>query len=358
MSYERDNIKRMTGYVPGEQPADGSVVKLNTNENPYPPADAVIEALQSISADALRRYPNPTAAAFRKQAAELHDVAPENIMATNAGDEVLRLAITTFVEPGQPIGTAEPSYSLYPVLAEAHGSPTVRIALNEDWSIPDDLPTRLNDANVPLTFLVNPHAPSGRLTDVAHLSAIAKALNGVLLIDEAYVNFVDPQLNYDATRLIREHDNVLILRTLSKGYSLAGLRFGYAIGAASLIDPMQTKTKDSYNTDAVSQRLAETALRYRDEAALTWKAVRSERARVTDALTAAGLKVAPSQTNFVLATVPGDSGGGAKNIYESLKARKIFIRYFDQDRLRDKLRITLGTPDENTALLNALKEIL
>lgn len=353
MPYERVNIQRMSGYTPGEQPADAGVVKLNTNENPYPPAPAVMEALRAVPADALRRYPPPMADEFRKVAAQVHGVKPENIIATNAGDELLRLAITTFVEPGRPIGTAEPSYSLYPVLADIHGSPTVRVGLKDGWSLPPDFARRMNDAGVQLAFAVNPHAPSGTLTRVEDLAAVAESLDGVLLIDEAYVDFVDPSLRHDAVQLVKRFDNVLLLRTLSKGYSLAGLRFGYGLGAASLIEPMLTKTKDSYNTDAVSQRLATAALRSRGEASKTWEAVRNERSRVVRELAALGLPCLPSQSNFILATSPN-----ARHLYESLKARRIYVRYFDQDRLRDKLRITIGTPEQNDALLNALKELL
>ncbi len=350
--YERPNIARMTGYTPGEQPEAADVVKLNTNENPYPPCEAVMAALRSVQAESLRKYPSPLATGFRQAAAEVHGVEPRNILATNAGDELLRLAITTFVEPGQPIGTAEPSYSLYPVLADIHGSPTVRVPLNDDWSLPSDFARRMNEAGVALTFIVNPHAPSGVLTPVAALRQIAKELGGVLLVDEAYIDFVDPALRHDAVWLVRECPNVLLLRTLSKGYSLAGLRLGYGIGSAGLIEPMLTKTKDSYNTDAVSQVLATAAMQSRDQAAKTWQVVRSERARVAAALERLGLPCPPSQSNFVLASHPK-----ARELYESLKQRSIFVRYFDQDRLRDKLRITLGTPEQNDKLLNTLKEI-
>ncbi|WP_459872916.1 histidinol-phosphate transaminase [Endothiovibrio diazotrophicus] len=358
MSYERDNIRRMHGYAPGEQPASAKVVKLNTNENPYPPAAAVMEALRAVTAEELRRYPPPFSQPFQQVAAQLHGLAPENIVATNGGDELLRLAITTFVDPGRPIGVAEPSYSLYPVLAEIHDSPTFRVDLNDHWEMPENFAALMNEADVPLTFVVNPHAPTGRLESVERLSRIAAELDGVLLVDEAYVDFVDPELAHDAVELVRRHDNVLLLRTLSKGYSLAGLRFGYGLGAASLIEPMQAKAKDSYNKDIVGQRLAAAALTARAEAADSWRRVRAERGRVSEALAAFGIDCLPSQTNFLLARVPEGLAGGARAIYQALKERGIFIRYFDLDRLRDKLRITIGTPQENDALLGALGEIV
>ncbi|MEX2672813.1 MAG: histidinol-phosphate transaminase [Phycisphaeraceae bacterium] len=355
MAYERQNIQRMAGYVPGEQPADADVIKLNTNENPYQPAEPVLQAMRGVEAEALRRYPPPTAMPFREAAAELHGVHPENILATNGGDELLRLLITTFVEPGESIGVTEPSYSLYPVLAAVQDAPVVRVALHDDWSMPDDLAEQMNAAGVKLTLVVNPHAPSGTLADVATLRALATQLDGVLVIDEAYVDFVDPDLGYDAVGLVREMANVVILRSLSKGYSLAGLRFGYGIGSAGLIEPMLTKTKDSYNTDIVSQRVATAAIRHRDLAIRNCEAVRRERASMTEALAKLGLSCPPSQSNFVLASVPDDCAGGAKALHEALKQQGIFVRYFDQDRLRDKLRITIGTPRQNHALLEALQ---
>lgn len=355
--YERDNVAAMSGYVPGEQPTSRDVVKLNTNENPYPPSERVMAALRDVDAEALRRYPNPTARGFRERAAGLHEVDPDQVIATNGGDELLRLLITTFVDPGRPIGYPEPSYSLYPVLAAVHGSPVHRVALNADWSLPADLADQMNAAGVQLTFVVNPHAPSGTLTDVSALGRLAEGLDGVLVIDEAYVDFVDPGLAHDAVELVRGGglDNVVLLRSLSKGYSLAGLRFGYGIGPAGLIEPMLSKTKDSYNTDVVSQRLAEAAIGDPEAAARSWAAVRDERARLTVELTALGFVVPASQSNFVLATAPD---GRAAELYEALKARGIVVRYFDDERLGDKLRITVGTGAENDALLGALRELL
>jgi histidinol-phosphate aminotransferase len=356
MTYERESLRKIHGYTPGKQPAaTAKVVKLNTNENPYPPCAAVMGALTRVPAEALRRYPPPFADGFRAVAARLHGLAPEQVMAVNGGDELLRLAISTFVEPGQPLGVFEPSYSLYPVLAALHGSPVHNLPLQDDWSLPARAAEQLNAAGVPLTFVVNPHAPSGALTSVEALSELAGALEGVLLVDEAYVDFVDPERAYDATELVRRHSNVLLLRTLSKGYSLAGLRFGYALGDAGLITPMLTKTRDSYNVDAVAQQLAQAALEHRAEAAETWRKVREERSRVSDALTTLSFQVAPSQSNFLLAAVP-PAFGDAGSLERSLEARNVLVRYFDQPRLRDKLRITIGTAEENDALVNALRE--
>ncbi|HKP63460.1 MAG TPA: histidinol-phosphate transaminase [Polyangiales bacterium] len=367
MAYERASIQRMTGYVPGKQPTTADTIKLNTNENPYPPAPEVMRALLEVPADVLRRYPEPLADAFREIAAEVHGVAREQIVAVNGGDELLRLAVTTFVEPGTPIGVLEPSYSLYPVLAEIHGSPLVRVPAGsgspalrggstEDFSVPADFAARLNSERVNLAMLVNPHAPSGTLVSRSQISAIARELRGVLLVDEAYVDFADPELGHDLLPLLAEHDNLLFLRTLSKGYSLAGLRFGYGIGRAELIAPMLEKTRDSYNVDVVAQRLAAAALHSRGYAVETWKSVRQERARLVDALAALGLRVLPSQSNFLLAYVP--AGASASQLRDRLEAGGLLVRHFAQDRLHDALRITVGTPEQNDRLLELLSGLL
>jgi histidinol-phosphate aminotransferase len=356
MGYERANIAAMHGYVPGKQPRSSETIKLNTNENPYPPCAAVMQALSEVAPDALRRYPPPAADELRETAAALHGLSADQVVPVNGGDELLRLAITTFVEPLAPIGVVEPSYSLYPVLAEVHGSPIVRAEADAEFGLPEDLGARMRSAGVKLLLLVNPHAPSGRLTQVAELARVARAIDGVLLIDEAYVDFVDPELGHDAVPLVREHDNVLILRTFSKGYSLAGLRAGYGLGAASLIEPLLWKTRDSYNLDAVAQRLATAALRHRDEAAESWRKVRAERLRLATELGALGFACAPSQTNFVLARVP--QGQAAEALLHGLERHGVLVRHFAAPRLDDKLRITVGTPAENDALLTALRALL
>jgi histidinol-phosphate aminotransferase len=363
MPYERDNIRALDAYTPGEQPGDLRVVKLNTNENPYPPCEAVLEAVRCVSAEALRRYPPPMADGFRQAAAKVHGLAPEQVIATNGGDELLRLAVTAFCDPrprdsrdgdaiaGGGVGMAEPSYSLYPVLAAVHDAPLVRVPLREDWSLPADFARRLNQAGCRLAIVVNPHAPSGRLEPLDVLERLARAFSGVLMIDEAYVDFA----KRDALPLLdpaRGLENVLLLRSLSKGYSLAGLRFGYGLGPRHLIAALQ-KTKDSYNTDVLAQAAATAALEHREQAAITWRKVIDERTRISAELERRGFTVWPSQSNFILAQSPGSSLP-AKAIYESLKARGVLVRYFDQDRLRDKLRITIGTPAENDALLAKL----
>lgn len=352
MSYERGNVARMAGYAYGEQPAGTDIVKLNTNENPYPPSPAVAEALARFDAAALRRYPPAAADDLRRVLAGRLGIEPGNVVATNGGDEGLRLAITTFVDPGAVLGLAEPSYSLYPVLAAVQDCTVANVPLDADWKPPADLAQRLNAAGARLTCLVNPHAPSGVLLDGETIARIATELDGVLLVDEAYVDFADPARQHDLAPLIRRHDNLLLLRTLSKGYSLAGLRVGFLIGDAGLVEPIRVKTRDSFNVGTLAQSIAIAALSDPDHANRSWRSIRSERKRLADALRAQGWVVPESQANFVLARK-----SRAAEAYRSLRARGIYVRYFDQPRLADCLRITVGRDDENDKLLGAIAAI-
>ncbi|MEM8766335.1 MAG: histidinol-phosphate transaminase [Pseudomonadota bacterium] len=358
MTFERDNIRRMHGYEWGEQPDSETVLKLNTNENPYPPAPAVADALARFQVDSLRRYPQPTAEGLRQRLAAMHDLTPEQIVVTHGGDEALRLAFTTFVEPGSAFGMLEPSYSLYPVLSDIQGSQVKSLALDEAWDLPRNFAQEMNEAGANLTCVVNPHAPSGTLLDADRIGRLANDLNGVLLVDEAYVDFVDPALRHDLVRLVDAFDNLLLLRTFSKGYSLAGLRLGYLMGAPGLIDPIVRKTRDSYNVDGISQALGEAAVEARAYAEETWAQVRAARRTLRDALVDLGFRVGISQTNFVLAEVPLDFPLTAEEIYVGLKNEDILVRYFSNPILEDKLRITVGTDAQNLRLTNALARLI
>ncbi|PCH64110.1 MAG: histidinol-phosphatase, partial [SAR86 cluster bacterium] len=285
-----------------------------------------------------------------------HGIGEDNIVPTNGGDELLRLIITTFANHGDVLAVAEPSYSLYPVLAQIHHCELVRIPLNDNWGLAKDFAQQLNAAKAKLAFIVNPHAPTGLLSDAESLLSIAKEFKGVLVIDEAYIDFIDPQLNHDLIPQVVKLDNVIILRTLSKGYSLAGLRFGYGIGPQSLISPMLYKTRDSYNTDYISQQLACAAIESVDYASQTWHKVRQMRQQLSQQLQQLGLSSLASESNFLLVQIPAQFE--AKALYLALKAQNILVRYFDEPRLDDKLRITVGTQQENQQLLDGLSMLL
>ncbi len=360
--FERDNIDRLIAYAPGEQPQPGPgrrLVKLNTNENPFPPAPEVLKAIAQTEPDAIRRYPPPAADRCRQTAARLHRLSSDQVIFTNGGDELLRLAVTVYCQPstahgqGGGLGMVTPSYSLYPVLGAIHDTPMTQIPLADNFALPDDLADHLNHAGCRLALVVNPHAPSGRLEPVDRLERLARRFCGVLLVDEAYVDFAA----HDCRSLVDTDqglDNVLLLRTLSKGYSLAGLRCGYGLGHPHLIAALD-KARDSYNMDILCQAAAVAALEHRDQAQLTWRAVIQERGRLGQELAIRRYHVYPSQTNFLLVVPPPDQD--ARSIYHSLKARGILVRYFDQHGLRDKLRVTIGKSEENDALLAALDQL-
>ncbi len=350
MNLIRSNVVSSAGYVPGEQPTDTKTIKLNTNENPYEPGPAVMNAIRNVTPEQLRRYPNPSARPFREAAAKVHSVSPDQILTFNGGDEFLATAIRSCASEKDAVAYLEPSYSLYPVLAEMQGAR--KIALQYD--IQDQvwhLPAGIEKTDAKILLIVNPNAPSGTRETPARLAQIVAAFKGVVLIDEAYVDFAPES----CLPLVKEFPNVILLRTLSKGYSLAGLRFGYAIGPAPLLKEME-KMRDSYPCDAVSIAAATAAISDQNYARATWEKVKSERARLSDILRAMGFKMPESASNFVLAQVP--AGVNAQHVYEFLKSRGILVRYFNLPRLTDKLRITIGTPEQNDWLLRELKEIL
>ncbi len=346
MSYFRDNVERADGYVPGYQPKAADVVKLNTNENPYPPSPRVLEALAEIRPEQLRRYPDPLGNAFREAAAELNGLEPDNIMCCNGGDDLLSIAIRACCDEGRPVAYPVPTYSLYPVLANLEGCPTVEIPFDEEFN----LPARLAKTQAALTIVCNPNAPTATFVRIEELASLADELAGVLLVDEAYVDFAEQ----DGVELVREFDNVVILRSMSKGYSLAGIRFGYAMAQKDLIAGL-LKVKDSYNVDAVAIALATAAVKDQPYFRENVEKVKKARRTLTEQLRSLGFEVADSCTNFVLARVKDAS---ASAIHEQLAERNIFVRYFNSPGLSDKLRISIGTEEQHERLLAALREIL
>ena len=342
----RSTVARMAGYTPGEQPRPGEkVIKLNTNENPYPPSPKVFEAIRSVAADSLRRYPQPMADDFRRVAARHHGVTPAHILAGNGSDDILQIALRSYCGPGDVLASPDPTYSLYPVLAELADVRYVTAPWGPGWS----LPTAALLATHPCAiFFANPNAPSGTWVPPTDIGALAAQTSALVLVDEAYVDFADD----DCVSLLASHDNVLISRTLSKGYGLAGLRFGYAVAHPSIIEQM-AKVKDSYNCDAIAVAAACAALEDQPYAREQWRLVKSERSRVTAELERRGFSVLQSRGNFVLATTPGSAE--ARPLYDAMKAGGVLVRFFDKPGLSDKLRITVGSPQENDAMFAALE---
>lgn len=347
MSYFRKNIEATEGYTPGEQPTDPSVVKLNTNENPYPPSPKVMEAVRSISPEQLRRYPHPLASPFRDKAAEIFGVTRDMIVCGNGMDDILNMTVRAFSGPEAALVYPVPTYTLYAVLGNIQASVVREVPWGPDYSLPH---AALVEARGRVTYLANPNAPTGTLVPFDEVARLADALDGVLCVDEAYVDFAER----DCLELARTRPNVLVMRTLSKGYSLAGLRFGFAVGDANLIAGLM-KVKDSYNADAIAIAAATAAISDREYHRQTRGKVIDERRRLAAALAELGMPPLPSESNFLFARCPDRTAG---DLYESLKARRILVRYFNSPGINDRLRITVGTPEQNDALLAALRELL
>jgi histidinol-phosphate aminotransferase len=346
-SFVRAIVRGMDGYTPGEQPGVGDrVVKLNTNENPFPPSPKVLQAIREIEAETLRRYPNPKADIFREAAAKLLGITPDMIIAGNGSDDILTIATRTFVPPGGTLASAEPTYSLYGVLAELEDAKFVTVDWGKDFSLPIEalLETKAN-----AIYLANPNAPTGTFVSPMKVAELAKAFPGLILVDEAYADFADD----NCLGLVEDRPNVVIARTLSKAYSLAGLRFGYAVAQPQVIAEMM-KVKDSYNTDAISILAATAAIEDQEYAKKNWDYIRAERQHLSSELTQLGWTVLPSQANFILVTVPDGRG---RDAYLGLKQQGILVRFFDKPGLKDKLRITIGQRHENNALLAGIKAL-
>ena len=346
-TFVRANVREMSGYTPGEQPsADERVVKLNTNENPFPPSDRVLQAIHNIDKETLRRYPSPSAEAFRAAAARVHGITPDMIVAGNGSDDILTIATRTFVPPGGRLAAARPTYSLYHVLAEIEGAAFAPVNWDHDWSLPIDALLATQPSAI---YLANPNAPSGTFVSPTRVAELADRFPGLLLVDEAYADFAED----NCLALVKSHANLVVSRTLSKAYSLAGLRFGYAVGQPQVIAEM-AKVKDSYNCDAIAVAAATAAISdqsyYRDK----WELLKLERDRLTVELRDLGWSVLPSQANFVLATSPDGNG---RDAYLGLKKQGILVRYFDQSGLTDKIRITVGNNAQNNALLAGIKAL-
>jgi histidinol-phosphate aminotransferase len=346
MGYFRDNIEKIKGYEPGFQPKSTEVIKLNTNENPYLPSPQAVETLSRINVEQLRRYPDPLGTAFRQAAAEIHGLNPENMMCCNGGDELLTIAFRAFCDENRPVAYPVPTYSLYPVLVNLQNCKAFEVPFDQEFNLPAEL-TRTGAA---LTIVCNPNAPSGSFISVGEMASLADELSGVLLIDEAYVDFADE----NCAGLVKNFDNVIILRSMSKGYGLAGLRFGYAIASAEMISGL-IKVKDSYNVDAVAITVATAAIKDQEYFKQTTEKIKKARDLLTEQLRALKFEVPKSYSNFVLAETKSCQ---AKVIYDKLAQRNIYVRYFDLPGLENKLRITVGTEQQNDKVILALKEIL
>jgi histidinol-phosphate aminotransferase len=362
----RPLVHALHAYVPGEQPKIKDLIKLNTNENPYPPAPGVLAAVKAAANERLRLYPNPTAQRLREKLGKLHGCTAENIFVGNGSDEVLALAVRSFVEPAQnsnfrfknsrpaksTVQYFTPSYSLYPVLADIHGAQKNPVALDPDFSLPTLKELKRGrqwDFNAALTLVTTPNAPSGCGYATADLEKLCAAQSGVVLLDEAYVDFAKE----NALKLALQFSHVLVARTFSKAYSLCFQRVGYAVGNAELIAALD-KVRDSYNVNGLGQIAAEATLDDLKYYRANFAKIVAARDWLSRELTELHFRVFPSQTNFILVRPPNFP---AQEWLQKLRDKKILVRWFNTPEVKDYLRITMGTQAEAEALVKAVREI-
>jgi histidinol-phosphate aminotransferase len=341
----RPAIRAMSGYTPGEQPRGGPIIKLNTNENPYPPSPKVLEAIrEALTGDRLRKYPDPIGTRFRTVAGRVLDVDPDSILIGNGSDDILTILTRAFVPQGGLIVSPTPSYLLYRTLAELQGARFQTIPYTASWDAPSPWP--VDGAN--LTFLANPNSPSGTVLSPESVERLAEEVRGPLLMDEAYADFAEE----NALALARA-GRVIVTRSLSKSYSLAGIRFGFAVATPQLVRQLE-KVKDSYNCDVLSLAAAAAALSDQEYMLACRARIVATRARLERELAGIGFTVTPSQANFVWAR---RSDRPVKPIFEELKRRQILVRYMVYDGYGDGLRVSVGTDEEIDQLLRELASI-
>jgi histidinol-phosphate aminotransferase len=362
----RPLVRQMRGYIPGEQPRIKGLIKLNTNENPYPPSPKVLAAVREAVDERLRLYPNPTSQLLREKLAAFHRCHSRNIIVGNGSDDLLAVATRGFVEPAFPKATRKrsrpsgstvqfftPSYSLYPVLAEIHGAAPNAVPLGAGFAIPSVEELRSStgwDFKAALTFVTTPNAPSGRGYLTTELEVLCAAQNGVVVLDEAYVNFADET----ALRLALKYPHVLVARTFSKAFSLCFQRVGYFVGHPELIAALD-KVRDSYNVNGLGQIAAVATLKDLPYYRANFKRIIATRNRVSGELADLGFTVLPSQTNFILARPPKFP---AEQWLNKLRLRRILVRWFNNPECRKYLRITVGTDEQMDSLIQAARGIL
>lgn len=339
----RPSIRKLAGYVPGEQPQDRRYIKLNTNENPYPPSPRVLAAVTASATADLRLYPDPTADGLRDAAAALYGFHRDEILAGNGSDDLLAMIVRACVAPDDCVVYPFPTYSLYDTLVAIGDARAVHVPFGTDFTLPA---AQIEAAAGRVTFLCNPNSPSGTLFSPAEIRALAQRVRGLLVVDEAYVDFAADT----ALPLVHQADNIMVLRTFSKSYSLAGMRIGLAFGPAALIAELM-KVKDSYNLTRVSISAATAALQDQEWMRANVARVCATRTRLRAALIERRFEVPPSDANFLLARRPGKN---QQALYQALKGQGILVRYFATPELNDALRITVGTDEETDALLKAL----
>jgi histidinol-phosphate aminotransferase len=348
MTHFRENILAMAGYTPGEQTPSPDVVKLNTNENPYRCSPAVAEAVRDVLDRGLQKYPHPMAQPFRVQAADMLGVEPDWILAGNGSDDILTIVTRALVGPGELLRLPYPSYILYKTLAEIQDARSEEIHFNPDWSLPAAFASA--DGEPRLVFLPNPNSPSGTLIAPDVVLDLAERLPCPLLVDEAYVDFAET----NCIDLVRRCERVIVSRSLSKSYALAGLRFGYLVAQPSMIEQF-AKVKDSYNCDALSIAAATAALGDVEWLETTRAKILATRHRMTERMRRLGFDVVLSHANFTWNTHPAQP---VRPIFDELRRRDILVRYMDYSGWGDGLRISVGTDEQTDRCLDAIEKMV
>lgn len=348
----------MEGYVPGEQPKPGEAVKLNTNENPYRASEKVYDAIRAEAELGLSRYPDPLATSFREEVTKKFQVDPNSVLCGNGSDDLLTILTRTFVGSGELLRLPYPSYILYKSLAEIQGAYSEEVCFNEDWTLPNGFftdPASLyseQDASgkLRLVFLPNPNSPSGTVLPKERILEVAQQLPCPLVVDEAYADFAEEH----CIDLVEKCDKIIVCRTLSKSYSLAGLRFGFLVAAPKFIEAM-LKVKDSYNCDSLSIAAATAALKDEDWLVENRQKILATRARLTKRMRKLGFEVPTSHANFTWNT---RSDLSLKPIYEFLKTKGFLVRYMNYLRWSEGIRISVGTDEQTDRCVDLIEEFL
>jgi histidinol-phosphate aminotransferase len=350
LGFVRRAVRGMDGYVPGLQPGPGQrLVKLNTNENPYPPSPRVIEALRRAADETVRLYPNPEAAPLRERAAAAYGLDPTQVVCGNGSDEILSLIMRAFVDEGDRIAYFVPSYSLYPVLAAIAGARTAAVPLPRVTRAQDMAGIPVPAPRAKIFFLTSPNSPYGVGFPTAWIARLLAEYPGIVVADEAYVDFGGES----SLPLLADNPRLIIVRTLSKAYSLAGMRAGLAFAAETLVHEI-LKVKDSYNVGRLSQVAACEALSDEEYFRAMRDKVLMTRARFSAHLASLGFTVLPSSANFVFAVPP--AGMTAQALYAGLLARGFLVRHMATPEVSDGLRISIGTDADMDGLLRAIEE--
>ena len=347
----RPAIRNIEGYKPGKQPRpDQNPIKLNTNENPFAPSDKVIAAIHKASGERLRKYPEPSSRPVRESAARAYGLHADQVLVGNGSDDLLTIILRTFIDPGQVVAAPDPTYSLYDTLTSIQGGAYKSVPWIENGDLPiDDLVA----TGAKVIFVVRPNAPTGHAIPLDQVRTLCAKAPGAVVLDEAYGDFCDD----NGLSLLPDCPNLIITRSFSKSYSLAGLRLGMGFMSVELAEQLH-KVRDSYNVDALAQAAACAVLDNLEDYKPQLQEVFQQRARMTEELTKRGFSVPPSQANFVLATIPRNAKTGAEWLAD-LEAKGILIRYFgNHPQLSDKLRISIGTSEEMDACLAAIDAIL